>query len=473
MKDDLESLSSTLAGEGQSHLLRFAPELAAEERAALAKQIVAIDFDKLRRLREEATTPATTLDPTSIEPIDAIALPRTEADHARARAAREAGLAALRAGRVAAVLVAGGQGSRLGFEHPKGMFPIGPVSGASLFQIHAEKILAWRREAGRAIPWRIMTSPTNYAETVEFFEKNAYFGLPKEDVGFFMQGTMPAIDLETGEVLMAGRGEIFTSPNGHGGCLLAMREEGILDDFAKRGVDLVYYFQVDNPFINVLDPEFIGYHLMNEADVSLKVIRKQHASEKLGLVVSAHRKPTIIEYSDLPDELARRTSSSGELLFWTGSIAIHVFSRPFLERITSAELGLPIHFARKKVPFVDAAGKLVEPSAINALKFEMFIFDCLPMAKKVAVVETDRVEEYEPVKNADGEHSPAIVKKAIARRAGKWLAKAGVKYPVDKNGEPAVDLEISPLAGIDAETFAKRLGDKTPVMGPKYFKGSQ
>lgn len=463
-------LKERLERHGQEHLLAFEDQLAPAQRERLYRQIEAIDFEQLARLVRDSRTPPETVDPGALEPVEVVELPRTSEEWRRERASRRRGLEALEDGRAAVVLVAGGQGSRLGFEHPKGMFPIGPVRDTPLFQIHAEKVLAWRRKVGKPIPWYIMTSPTNRAETEAFFRERRWFGLPSEDVVFFEQGTMPAVDRDTGKVLLADRGEIFTSPNGHGGTLAAMKKEGVLEDLTRRGCDLVYYFQVDNPFAKVLDPAFFGHHLAGGAEVSLKVIKKTHAAEKLGLAVRYRGRATMIEYSDLPKEIGEQTDEQGALRFWTGSIAIHVFSRSLLERLTSAELSLPFHYAVKAVPYLDpATGESVQPASPNALKFERFIFDALPIAEKAVVVETDRAEEYEPVKNAAGEHSPDVVRSAIVRRAGKWLRAAGVSFPRNPDGTPSVALEISPLAGIDEEDFCERLSDRSPITGAKYF----
>jgi UDP-N-acetylglucosamine/UDP-N-acetylgalactosamine diphosphorylase len=450
---------------GQEHLLQFAGELSSEQLSKLRAQIEQIDFTLLKQLHAQTNEPPRVVDPESLSPMEATPLPRTDADRQERARSAAIGLEALLAGRIAVVLVAGGQGSRLGFEHPKGMFPIGPVTGASLFQIHAERILARTRQSGRTIPWYIMTSPTNDAETRDFFLKNKNFGLAADQVKFFKQGTMPAIDASSGKVLLADKGEIFVSPDGHGGTLLALREHGMLDDMARRGCDTLFYFQVDNPFVDILDPTFIGFHLLKQADISIKVLRKAYPKEKLGLVIRENGTPTIIEYSDLPDEIAHQVDDAGELRFWTGSIAIHVFRREFLERITSQKVGLPYHFARKKVPFIAPTGERAEPSEPNAIKFETFVFDCLPLAERVAVIETSRVDEYEPVKNADGDHSPAVVREAISRRAGRWLTEAGIPFPADSRGQPTVELEISPLAGLTPDEFRRRIEDNSPVVG--------
>ena len=447
-------------------LLRFAERLTLSERAALERQIDEIDFDLLTRLFRQAKEPAHKIDAAKLSPIPVIELPRTEEAHDRWNTADQLGRKALADGRCGVLLVAGGQGSRLGFEHPKGMYPIGPVRGTSLFGVFASKILERSRQSGRRIPWYIMTSPTNRDETKAFFQGNHYFGLPAEDVVFFVQGTMPAVSADTGEALLAGPGEIFTSPNGHGGTLLALQKEGVLADMAKRGVDLLYYFQVDNPLVKVLEPAFLGLHLQTGAEFSAKVVRKVDPKEKVGLVVDYAGKPTVIEYSDLPDDLAHQRAADGGLKYWPGSIAIHVFSRGFLERVANAP---PFHIANKAVPYLDDHGELVTPTSPNAIKFEMFIFDSMPMAKQVAIVETDRDDEFAPLKNASGSDSPETVRAALARQAGRWLTAAGVVFPTGEGGAPQVAVEILGPAGLDASDFAAKQRGRPPLTGPTFF----
>jgi UDP-N-acetylglucosamine/UDP-N-acetylgalactosamine diphosphorylase len=447
-------------------LLRFADGLSPPERAALERQIDEIDFDLLARLYLQAGEPALKIDPDKIAPTDVVELPQTEVDRERWKSADRVGREALAAGRCGVLLVAGGQGSRLGFEAPKGMFPIGAVRGTTLFEVFASKIKERSRQAGKAIPWYIMTSPTNRAETEEFFKGHDYFGLPSGDVRFFVQGTMPAVSKETGEALLARPGEVFTSPNGHGGTLLALKKEGVLDDMARRGVDLVYYFQVDNPLVKVLEPAFLGLHVETGAEFSAKVVRKIDPKEKVGLVVDYDGVPTVIEYSDLPDELAVQRAAGGGLKYWPGSIAIHVFSRGFLERVADT---LPYHVARKAVPYVDERGELVTPKAPNAIKFEMFIFDSMPMATQVAIVETDREDEFAPVKNASGADSPDSVRAALGRQAGRWLTAAGIAFPKGEDGGPAVPVEILGAAGLDAADFADKQRGHAPITEPTFF----
>jgi UDP-N-acetylglucosamine/UDP-N-acetylgalactosamine diphosphorylase len=370
---------------------------------------------------------------------------------------------------VACVLVAGGQGSRLGFDHPKGMFAIGPVSGKSLFQIHAEKVLAAARRYGRPVPLLVMTSDATHAETVEYFEKNHRFGLPPGDVAFFRQGTMPALDLATGKLLMEKPGRLFTSPNGHGGTLTALNDSGLLETVAGRGVTQLFYFQVDNPLVKVADPVFLGHHVRADAEASSKVVAKAGPADKMGVFAEIDGRCTIIEYSDLPAELARQTDEQGRLRLWAGNPAIHIFSVDFLRRVTRGASRLPFHVARKKVPHLDEGGHDVSPEKENALKFETFIFDALPVARRWAVVEAPRREEFAPVKNATGVDSPQTAQQTISDLAADWLTRAGVRVPRDAEGSAEVALEISPLYALDAEELAAKIDKGAVIEGPTYL----
>src|SRR5208337_540798 len=419
---------------GQGHLLAWWSDLTDAQRVRLQAEIAAIDFDQLSGLigdliRGES---AAAVEPDRVQPIEVIRQPQTDGQRVARRRAVEIGAETLAAGEVALIVVAGGAGTRLGFEGPKGTFPIGPVSQASLFQIHAEKIVALGRRHGRTLPLYVMTSPENHAATIAFFEANQRFGL--DHVRFFTQGQMPAVDRVTGKVLLAAKDRVALSPDGHGGTLAALAAPGAdgtlscLDEMRTRGIRTLFYFQVDNPLVQIADPVFLGLHRQAEAEMSFKVIERLTPEEKLGVVVKVDDIPQVIEYSDLPPELAGRRVREGSLELWAGSVAIHVFEREFIERIV-AQQRLPFHRATKKVPYVDESGNLVKPSAPNAVKFEQFIFDALPHAKRWAIVETDRAAEFEPLKNAVGPDSPATVHQRMSDLFGDWLEFAGAKVP--------------------------------------------
>ncbi len=469
---DVKAIAAALAKHGQSHLLQFYDDLSPARQAALLHQIEEIDLDELDRLIAQyvSVRPQAAVEG-RIEPAPVVAA-RTADDKTAAEltAARKRGQELIAAGKIAAFVVAGGQGTRLGFDGPKGCLAATPVAHKPLFQVFAEQILAVSRRSGRAVPWYIMTSPLNDAATRAFFRQQNYFGLDGADVFFLVQGTMPAISLgcpggpAAGKLLLADRDSLATSPNGHGGAMTALRQSGALDDMARRGIDLISYFQVDNPLVRVIDPLLLGLHHLRGAEASAKSLPKREAMEKVGNFCLVDGKISVIEYSDMPDELARATTADGRLMYGAGSIAIHAFSRTFVERLTAGGRSmLPFHRADKKVPFLDDAGRRVEPERPNAVKLEMFIFDSLPLAREAVILETDRSEEFSPIKNATGLDSLATSLHDQVRRAAAWLEGAGVTIPRDADGQVAAAIEISPLYADSPETLAQRVDAKLTI----------
>jgi len=384
-----------------------------------------------------------------LEPADFIPLPKIPEEKQAWRRAREIGEDALRGGRVAAFLVAGGQGSRLGFDGPKGKFAISPLRGKTLFQLHAEKILALGRKYGRTIPWYIMTSKTNHKETVDFFKSNDFFGLESDHVSFFEQEMIPALGAE-GQLLLESPGTVFMNPNGHGGSLSALKRSGALTDMRTRGVDLIYYFQVDNVLINICDPVFLGHHLEGGAEMSAKIVAKTDPDEKVGVLARVDGRLGVVEYSDLPDAAKRAIDADGSLRFRAGSIAIHVFNREFVERETAGRLRLPWHVAHKKIACLNRAGQRVDPEKPNGYKFETFVFDALGDAHKVRFLEVSREDEFSPVKNAEGQSSPETARRDMVRQFKRWLQAAGASVP-----QGAV--EISPLFALESAELKDKL----------------
>ncbi|MDR3634815.1 MAG: UTP--glucose-1-phosphate uridylyltransferase [Isosphaeraceae bacterium] len=470
-------LVSRLAAHGQEHLLRFWKDLDEPARERLLADVRSIDFGELECLvaalvRDDETSVP---DAERVAPIDVFGLPRTDAERVERRRAAEAGAALLAAGEVGVVLVAGGSGTRLGFDGPKGTYPIGPVTAASLFQIHAEKIVALGRRHGKPLPLYVMTSPENHEATVRFFDEHHRFGL--SHVRFFVQGQVPAVDRATGKVLLAEKGRVALSPDGHGGTLTALAAPApdggpsCLDEMRARGVRTLFYFQVDNPLVKIADPAFLGLHRLANAEMSFKVVEKVTPEEKVGVVVRVDGKPQVIEYSDLfPKlaELAEKRAPEGNLELWAGSIAIHVLERSFIERLLGAH-ALPFHRAVKKVPYVDESGKKVEPTAPNAVKFERFIFDALPLAQRWTLVETDRAVEFEPLKNATGPDSPATVRQRMSDLFAGWLERAGASVARRPDGSVPFGIEISPLFALDAAELRDKLEPGRVVDGPLYL----
>ena len=314
-----------------------------------------------------------------------------------------------------------------------------------------------------------MTSPTNDAATRAFFADSQFFGLDPADVTFFVQAQMPVVGTD-GRVLLAGKDRIAFSPNGHGGVLAALRDAGALDDMARRGVEVISYFQVDNPLVRCVDPLFIGLHATRGAEMSAKALPKRDPLERLGNFCLADGKVTVIEYSDLPADLARATRPDGTLLFSAGSIAIHVLSRAFVERITDGGGALPFHRAAKRVPALTPTGAVVRPDQPNAVKLEMFVFDAMPLAGEVVLLETVRAREFSPIKNGVGPDSPTTCLRDQVARAASWLESAGVAVPLDADNHPAAAIEISPLLALEAADLPGRIDpDMTIKPGDRIY----
>ncbi|MDR2345562.1 MAG: UTP--glucose-1-phosphate uridylyltransferase [Planctomycetaceae bacterium] len=464
MKNDmLENLKRY----GQEHLLTFWELLSDLERCKLKDQIESIDFSLVNYLYANRNVPVESLtladlasDPPAYKfstVTDSVSCKQRKPISSKEAAA--AGENMLRCGKVGAILVAGGQGTRLGFNHPKGMYPIGPVSGASLFQIHFEKMLAVSKRYGYQIPYGIMTSPATHNETVEFLKQNNYFNLREDDIFIFCQGTMPAVAIDSGKVLLESKGGIALSPDGHGGMLKAVTRKNdkgisILDNFKQRGIEYLFYNQIDNPLVQICSPEFLGYHFLSDSEFTCQVIRKRFPTDRVGNIVEVNDRLYVIEYIDLPEAVACQTNSDGSLKIWAGSIAVHIFNVEFLERMSKIVNSLSFHIARKRVSFIDiSTGKQIKSDKENAIKFERFIFDLLPFAENAVVVEVDPFNHYSPLKNVSGSlsDSPETVKNNITALHTDWLRKAGAIV------EPKIPIEISPLFADSIESVKQKI----------------
>jgi UDP-N-acetylglucosamine/UDP-N-acetylgalactosamine diphosphorylase len=419
-----------------------------ESSAELSKQIEALDWNELKSAlnecifqKEEASLPAE-YGPASYFPL----APENAEQKTLYDKAFKHGEVLIRNGRTAAFTVAGGQGTRLGYDGPKGTLPVSPIKKKSLFQLFAEQILGISKKYEVTIPWYIMCSPLNLEATITHFEKNNYYGLGKENVKFFAQGVMPATDFE-GNLLRASQDSLALSPNGHGGSLKALIDSGSVADMAKRGIEHVSYFQVDNPLVSTINPLFIGLHDLQQSDMSSRSLTKTGPFEKLGNFVSIGDRITIIEYSDLPEEKALEKEDDGRIKYRAGSPAIHILRRDFIEQFASGEIKLPYHRAEKKVSYIDDNRNLIDPDEPNAVKFETFVFDALPLAKNPLILEADRLEEFSPVKNMTGVDSLESSQADQVKRAKKWLFLAGHKT------KESSTIEICPRAFPNEKTL--------------------
>jgi UDP-N-acetylglucosamine/UDP-N-acetylgalactosamine diphosphorylase len=464
-----EALLAHLAPIGQTHLLAFWDELDMAGRMRLAEQVLAIDPSLFLKLREDyrrhhAQSPSVAGWAARAEPPPAMRRDGSGVAFTPDEA-RRAGGALLRAGKVAMILVAGGLGTRLGFDQPKGMFPLGPLSGRSLFQMLIEQLLAVGRRYGVAIPLYVMTSPATDRVTAAFLESHDWFGLARAERRLFCQGTMWAVDAPFERILLEERDALFLGPDGHGGMLAALVASGLLDEARQRGIEHFFYGQIDNPLLQVCDELLLGSHVLAGSEMTTQVVPKRDALERVGNVVAIDGKVRVIEYSELPEAVARQRNPDGSLRLWAGNLAVHVLDAAFLARCAAEPEALPFHYALKKVAYLDVSGRRVEPRQPNAIRFERFIFDLLPLARRALVVEADPAEAFAPVKNSDQEptDNPRTARAALMALHRRWLRESGVRVSDE------VPVEINPLWASTPAEIAARLPRGTLVQRPTYF----
>lgn len=453
---DIAELQARFAEFGQSHVFRFWDQLDDAGRTRLGLQAADIDLAALARIQAELGAAAGAL-PGKLEPIAAERLPEHAGSATRAARAAKRGDEILASGRLAALVVAGGQGTRLGFDGPKGAYPIGPVSDRSLFELQAQKIRGLRRRTGSDLPWCIMTSDATDAATRAFFRKNDFFGLPERDVLFFCQGKIPSLDFD-GRLMLEAPDRIFENPDGHGGCLTALSASGMLDELADRGIETLFYYQVDNPLVRMCDPTFLGYHDEAGAEFSCKVASKTDPDEKVGILAQSAGRVVVVEYTELADADRYARDDRGELVYWAGNLAIHLLQIDFVRRVADeADRYLPFHASEKIIPHLDAAGRRLEPDSPNGRKLERFVFDALAAAETVCVVEARRSSEFSPVKNADGNDSPATARRDLIANYHSWLDAGGIP-PADSSA--AIEIDHAKIDGpADARGFKLRGAD--------------
>ena len=457
-------LSEPLSQFGQEDLVAFWDRLDAAKQQQLEQQIRALDLVELNDLFQQATkAEEEDIDWTSVCPAPAYRLQ----DHSTNSAAMayQLGVEALRTNQVGVVLVAGGQGSRLGFEQPKGLFPIGPVSQRCLLQVLIDRIRAISNRYESSIPLYLMTSPQTKCPLEDFLEKHRPGEMEGTQIKLFCQQAIPAVDRRTGKILMESTDSIALSPNGHGGMLAAFAEQGCLADAEQRSLKYLFYGQIDNPLLPICDPQLIGYHILAQSEMSTHVVAKTAASEKVGVALLRDDQFQILEYSQLPETVATRNDPDGNLLFWAGSIGSHVFSTSLLRQAADDTSLLPYHASKKNVPCVQPDGTPVNPTTLNAFKFERFIFDLATAATNPVLVEVDRQEAFAPVKNADGAErdTPMTARQMMSDLYRSWLVAASIQVA------PDVDIEINPCWALDQEEFAAKTTDQTSIDKPTYF----
>ncbi len=465
MAFDEKQLRETVESNGQGHLLRFWGDLDNAGRERLATQIGEIDFRLMNRLIEQWVKNEPEEESfDSIDPVPTIGV----ADPARpeAREAWDAGEEALRAGRVGLLLVAGGQGTRLGFDGPKGSYPIGPVTGRTLFEYHAAKIRNLQKSYGCTLPWYIMVSEANGPATRAFFQKHDWLGLRERDITFFTQRMVPCVD-DLGRFMLEAPDRIATNPNGHGGSIPACVERGITADCRERGVDTLSYFQVDNWAVKVADPYFIGYHVLAGGEMSSKNHRKNEVREAVGVHCMCDGEYRVIEYTalDLYPQLLD-TAADGSPKYFAGNPAIHILDTGFIERVYANYDAFPWWRAHKKIPHLNDAGEMVKHDKPNGFKFETFVFDALRFIRhKPVALLINRAGEYTPIKQFDGPNSVVEARKAMADYWGGWLDAAGCPVPRGADGRVSVPVEISPEFALLKDEFVEKAKGRPWILG--------
>ncbi len=431
---------------GQGHLFEHWEARPAPMRRRLLDDLARLDPALLNRLLARLREQSQASPP--LEPVEHASRQEIAAD----RQAHAIGAECIRRGATAALTVAGGQGTRLGFDGPKGMFPVTPIRGLTLFALIGGKLAAARRRWGGPIPWLVMTSPHNDRETRSYFERERFFGLGADSVHFFVQGSLPVMSPE-GELLLAPDGGLAFGPNGHGGVVEGLRSSGLLAALGGQGVEEISYFQVDNPLVTVPDPAFLGFHRRARADVSSKVVEKARPDEKLGSIGRVAGRPTVVEYSDMDHAAMHARDGAGRLVYRQGSIAIHAFRVGFL---AGSDLRLPLHLARKRVRVLKPTPAGADVEEREAIKFEMFVFDTIPAAARSMFFEVDRVEEFAPLKNREGADSIETCRRGQVEKAARWLEWCGVSVPRNAEGRSRYLLEVSPGFALDREELAAR-----------------
>lgn len=470
----IETLRKHLEKYGQEHLIKFWDEIDDDQRQQLKQEIDELNFSELQsffeRVKESESENAEKLDD-KLRPIEEslfLSIARTTPDLIKQYETE--GLKQIAESHVGVLLMAGGQGTRLGFSHPKGMFDVGLPSKKSLFQIQAERIRTLQRLAyqqtgkhGR-ITYYIMTSEHTMEPTRAFFEKHNYFGLNADDVIMFEQGSLPCFGFD-GKILLDQQYVVSKAPDGNGGIYRALKSQGILDDMERRGVLYLHAHSVDNILIKVADPVFIGYCVQQKADCAAKVVEKSQPNEAVGVICVVDGKYQVVEYSEISTKTSELRNIDGRLTFNAGNICNHFFTTAFLNKIGNKfESSLKLHVAKKKIPFIDNAGKRCKPEKPNGIKIEKFVFDVFEFAEKFVVLAVDRADEFSPLKNADsaGKECATTARNDIYRYHKKLIEQAGGRVV----GEVC---EISPLLSYGGEGLKGIVEGKT-FNAPTYLK---
>ncbi|CAG9860067.1 unnamed protein product [Phyllotreta striolata] len=454
----INNMDGTLVANKQQHLLKFWKDLSAKEQELFSSQLKTIDFEEALGAYQKAQS----YSHEGIKKLDDHMKPvpshkfeaELEISEETLEGYRNEGLKQISQGRVAVILLAGGQGTRLGVTYPKGMFPLDLPSGKTLFQIQAERIRRIQKIAEEKfgqfgkICWFIMTSSATHESTERYLEKHEYFGLDREDVHLFQQGVLPCFTFD-GKIILDEKYSVALAPDGNGGIYKALRKNNMLDFMKRKGIKYVHVYSVDNILVKVADPCFIGYCVKKKADCGAKVIRKEHPNEALGVVCDVNGKFQVVEYSEITEKTAGLRDDDGLLVFRAGSICNHFFTTEFLDKAANSyEASLRPHIAKKKIPYIDERGCKVTPTSPNGIKIEKFIFDVFEFSENFVSWEVPRHVEFSPLKNCENSRvdCPSTCRNDLYRLHKEYVEQAGGIVSCE-------ELEISPLLSYAGENL--------------------
>nr|UEK51434.1 MMY-like protein 1 [Parasacculina yatsui] len=476
---DVENLRSKLKEIGQSHLLDFWHKLSEEQQRLLFDDIESCDLaDACHQFRRTMTESGEKVQgplDERLKPVPPEVLGGScRSTDEQLRKYEQIGMEAVSRGEVAVLLLAGGQGTRLGVSYPKGMYDVGLPSHKTLFQLQAERLVKLQQLASTAcgrlgnVVWYIMTSESTKEPTIQFFERHNYFGLNRENLVFFEQGTMPCFTFD-GRVILETPSRLARAPDGNGGLYRALKRCRIVDDMKSRGVRYVHAYCVDNILVRMADPVFMGYCISRQADCGAKVVEKTVPTEAVGVVCQVDGKYQVVEYSEITLETAQKRNADNRLTFSAGNICNHFFSTDFLHDVVSEkEAVLCHHIAKKKIPYTDESGQTVKPEKPNGIKMEKFVFDVFQFSQNFAVWEVERDVEFSPLKNADGadKDTPNTCRWALCALHQRQVIRAGGAL-VDQQGQPL------PLVPSNHETLKRWQGDMICEISPLVSYGGE
>ena len=403
MESNIQDFKGELKKYNQEHLLNFYNTLDENKQKKFLNQINEINFELMNSLYN-STKKSNDNDCGKVEPIEFMDKYKLNGAY---KEYEEVGKKAIKAGKLAAVTMAGGQGTRLGHNGPKGTFDIGLDSHKSLFELLCDSLKEASKKYDVQIPWFIMTSKENNEQTIEFFKKNKYFGYEK-NIYFFVQGELPMLDTE-GKILIGEDGLIKFASDGHGGVYESLVKNGMINKMKELGVEWIFIGGVDNCLVKMVDPVLMGIAIEKNVQAAVKSVVKANPQEKVGVFCKKNGKPGVVEYTEISEEMAQSTDENGELLYGESHILCNLFNINAVERMGSNPL--PYHVAYKKATYIDKDGNKVVPEGPNAYKFEAFLFDAFGELDNMAVLRVKREEEFAPVKNAKGVDSPETAKK--------------------------------------------------------------